>query len=79
MEENRLIKQLLDADWAIPDPAWTYSELYNQLQQAKKQLVDLIASMSEIEKATPESDRAVREALDEIGQQLNRTRGMLSE
>lgn len=70
-------KDLIDADYAIPDPLWDYSEIWHQCQQARQELQQMLASMQEVENATPESDRKIKDALDAIGQKLNQARRMM--
>ena len=70
-------EDLINADYAIPDPLWDYSEIWCQCQQAGRQLQQMLVSMQEIENATPESDRQIKEALDTIGQKLNQARRMM--
>lgn len=70
-------KDLINADYAIPDPLWDYSEIWHQCQQAKQQLEAILAEMQQVENATPESDCQIKEALDAIGQKLNQARRMM--
>jgi hypothetical protein len=68
---------LMNADYAIPDPLWDYSEIWHQCQQARQQLQKMLGEMQQVENATPESDRQIKEALDAIGQGLNQARRMM--
>lgn len=70
-------EDLINADYAIPDPLWDYSEIWHECQQARQQLQQMLVTMQEIESATPESDRQIKEALDTIEQRLNQVRRMM--
>ena len=82
-EENRIItkmyQQIMAAKYPIPDPSWEYSEVYHRTQEVKQSIEKLIAFMSAIEQPTPETDKSIREYLDQIGNHLNQTRRMLDE
>ena len=66
-------------DYPVADPAWDYSRIYSDCQQAKSKLERLINYMSQIENATPETDAEVKAQLDQIGQQLNQTRRFMDD
>lgn len=68
---------LINADYAIPDPLWDYSDIWHQCQQARQELQKLLAQMQRVENATPESDLRIKQALDAIGQRLNSARRMM--
>ncbi len=69
--------ELVNADYYIPDPDWDYSEIWHECQQASQGLERMLAVMQQVDGATPESDRQVKEALDAIGQRLNTARRMM--
>lgn len=75
-EENRIIIQML-ANWDLPNSGWQYLEIYGHCQEVRKSLERLTNFMVEIEKATPEADRTIKENLDQIVQQLNQTRRLI--
>ncbi|MFB2834470.1 hypothetical protein [Floridanema evergladense] len=75
-EENRIIIQML-ANWDLPNSGWQYWEIYGHCQEVRKSLERLANFMVQIEKATPEADRAIKEDLDQIVQQLNQTRRLM--
>ncbi|WP_293335887.1 hypothetical protein [Microcoleus sp. CAWBG58] len=68
---------LVNADYAIPNPLWHYSEIWHQCQQEMQELQQMLASVQEVENASPESDRKIKDALDAIGQRLNQARRMM--
>lgn len=47
-----------------PDPAWDYAQLWKQTEQFGTQLLDLNAYLVTVENTTPETDRKVRELLE---------------
>jgi hypothetical protein len=69
--------ELMNADYPIPDPAWDYFTIYQNCQQARVALQDLIEFMSQFEDAYPDADAEIKVRLDAIGQQLNQTRRMM--
>lgn len=68
---------LINADYYIPDPDWDYSEIWHHCQQARQELERILAAMQQVDTATPESDRQIKESLDAIGQKLNTARRMM--
>ena len=68
----------VDMNYAVPDPAWDYSEIYHDCQDSKAQLELLIIYMSGFEDSTPESDARIKELLDTIGQILNTARSKMN-
>lgn len=82
-EENRIItemyQKIMEARYPIPDPEWEYSAVYHRVQEVRQSMEKLIAFMSAIEQPTPETDKSIREYLDQIGQHLNTTRRLLDE
>lgn len=78
-EENSYINKLVNSNWLSPDPAWDYTTIYERLQISKSQLDNLIEMLSEIESASPQSDRVIRDEIDAIGRFLNQTRRLLDE
>jgi hypothetical protein len=61
---------LMNADYPIPDPAWDYSGIWHHAQEARQKLEKLLKYMADIEEATPESDRLLREQLESILTQI---------
>lgn len=82
-EENRIVTQMyqkiMEARYPAPDPDWEYSEIYHRVQEVRQSMEKLIAFMNAIEQPTPETDKSIREYLDQIGNHLNQTRRMLDE
>ena len=68
---------LEELNYPIPDPAWDYATIYHRCHHARQELEKLLAYMSQFEEATGESDRCIRDQLDQIGQHLNQTRRMI--
>lgn len=80
-EENRLIIQMLESvtNYPQPDPDWDYCSVFHRCHSVKQAVEKLINYMGTIEDATAESDRIIKETLDQIGQHLNQTRRLLDE
>jgi len=82
-EENRIVTQMyqkmMEIQYPLPDPSWEYSEVYQRVQEVKQSIDKLTGFMATIEYPTPETDKSIREYLDQIGQHLNTTRRMLDE
>lgn len=64
-------------NYPIPDPAWDYANLWQQLQETKGQLEELILSIAQVEEARPEIDQQIKEKLNLIGQALNSVRRLM--
>lgn len=60
-----------------PDPAWDYAAPYHELWAIKEATENAIAAISQIEEASPESDRQMREALEQIEIHLNSAKSFL--
>lgn len=61
-----------------PDPDWDYSEIWHGIQTAARDLKDLMEYMAAIEDATPQSDAQIKAQLDNIGQTLSSSRGLIN-
>ena len=70
-------EDLINADYYIPDPDWDYSEIWHECQQARQGLEWILAVMQQVDSATVESGRQIKEALDAIRQRLNTARRMM--
>lgn len=82
-EENRVVtqmyQQIMAAKYSHPDPEWEYAEIYQRTQEVRQSIEKLIVFLSAIESPTSETDKSIREYLDQIGNHLNQTRRMLDE
>lgn len=64
--DNNNLSQYAEYDYPIPDPLWDYAAPYHEIWQAKKKVDALIATMSQWEDGSPERDRLLREALEQV-------------
>lgn len=65
--------------WACPDPSWEYSEIWHQIQAAKKQLEEILGKLEKTDKPTLESDRQVKKLICTTQSRLEYTVDILSE
>lgn len=77
--DAKTYQQIIEGDWALPDPSWPYADIYSLLQLQRRELESLLHCMAQIEEPTSETDIEVREALDAIGTALNSIRGKLTQ
>jgi hypothetical protein len=59
-----------DYDYAHPDPAWDYAEIYGDLQKHKSDLNHFIAWLGSHEEADRNVDKAIKTRLDSLINQL---------
>lgn len=69
--------QMQNLNYPIPDPAWDYASIYDQLYRSKFDIERLISEISQVEDATGESDAAAIAKLEGIITQLQQTRLLL--
>lgn len=66
-------------NWACPDPSWEYSEIWHQIQAAKKQLDEILATLEKTEKPTLQSDKQIKKLIRTVEARLEYTVDILSE
>lgn len=71
MEIPEHFKSLLESNYPISDPAWDYAGIWHHAQEARQKLEKLLKDMADIEEATPDSDRQLREQLESILVQID--------
>lgn len=59
-------KDLMDADYPIPDPAWEYAEIWHQCQAIRTELEMLLGELATYEEANPEYDQLIGERVDTL-------------
>lgn len=69
--------ELMNADYPIPDPAWDYAAIWQDVWQLQQEASRLIREMQETEAATPESDAQIRERLKAIAAHANHILSLL--
>ena len=69
--------QMQQFNYPVPDPAWDYTAVYDQLYRAKFDIERLIAQISQVEDATGETDAAAIAHLEKIITSLQETRRLL--
>ncbi len=65
--------------WACPDPAWEYSEIWHQIQAAKKQLEEILGKLEKTDKPTLESDKQIKRLIRTVHSRLDYTVDILSD
>lgn len=58
--------ELLNANYAIPDPVWDYADLWHHVMHLQQILETLVQLLAQQEEATPAVDQLIRSYLDQI-------------
>lgn len=70
---------MLNEAFPTPDPSWEYAGIWNDVWSIRAQTEQIIKYIREVEDANNESDRILRDHLEQIQIRLNSAVAMLND